>query len=283
MKSLRIVAMLGSLVAGAGVDAVADVTATVLMRSGERVSGQPRGARRRRRCSSAPARNDQRRLPFAEVALIDLVGGAQGLPESELREARGGDHLLLERNGTGTKGRLLDIDGGRGTSRGHCGEAHVHLPHARRRGTSARHRPSRTRVPRQLSPVKRRRLRHSRVIDPEPVPVPGADQGGRRPALGRRRDYRLTGPAGTVLGLRRSAPERGSSGHGDAGRIHTRPACTERTAPRQPRRSAHRTRRELTALRHRQPERSSANAGRRAALSRRERRRDSATTAARFR
>jgi hypothetical protein len=95
----------------------ADLSATVLMRSGERVTGNLEALDGGILFVRA-SRDDQRKLPFAEVALIDMVGGAQGLPETELREARGAEHLLLERSGNSMKGRLLDVEGGRGTSEG---------------------------------------------------------------------------------------------------------------------------------------------------------------------
>ena len=117
MKTVRILWMMTALAAGLSVDANADIQATIMMRSGERVAGNLEaldGGTLFIRNSS----NDQQRLPFDQVAVIDLVGGAQGLPETELKEARGADHLLLERSGSSLKGRLVDIDGGRGTAEG---------------------------------------------------------------------------------------------------------------------------------------------------------------------
>ena len=60
--------------------------------------------------------NDQRRVPVGNVALIDKVGGASGLPDSELREAAGNDHLLLLSSGSSMKGRLIAIRGGQGSA-----------------------------------------------------------------------------------------------------------------------------------------------------------------------
>jgi hypothetical protein len=117
MKSLRIITIMASLVVGGAQQAAADVSATVLMRSGERVTGNLE-ALDGGILFVRTSRDDQRKLPFPEVALIDMVGGAQGLPETELREARGAEHLLLERSGNSMKGRLLDVEGGRGTSEG---------------------------------------------------------------------------------------------------------------------------------------------------------------------
>ena len=56
--------------------------------------------------------HDQRRLPLSDVALIDLVGGASGLPETELSAARGANHLVLLRDGSSLTGRFVDVHGG---------------------------------------------------------------------------------------------------------------------------------------------------------------------------
>src|SRR5918993_5334879 len=62
------------------------------------------------------SQNDQRRIPISSVALIDRVGGASGLPETEIREAVGPAHLLLTSNGGSMKGRLVAIRGGQGSA-----------------------------------------------------------------------------------------------------------------------------------------------------------------------
>ncbi len=56
--------------------------------------------------------HDQRRLPIGDVALIDLVGGASGLPETELNEARGASHVVVLRDGSSVKGQFIDVRGG---------------------------------------------------------------------------------------------------------------------------------------------------------------------------
>lgn len=60
--------------------------------------------------------HDQRRIPVADVALIDKRGGASGLPDTEIREARNSDHLLLLNGGSSVRGRLVTIKGGEGSS-----------------------------------------------------------------------------------------------------------------------------------------------------------------------
>lgn len=121
MNRLRTVMVLAAVVATTTVPAAADVRATVMLRSGERVSGNLE-ALDGGTLFVRESRDSQRKLPFTDVALIDSVGGAEGLPETELREARGSAHLLLLKDGSATKGRLTDIDGGRGTSEGTAAE-----------------------------------------------------------------------------------------------------------------------------------------------------------------
>jgi hypothetical protein len=60
--------------------------------------------------------HDQRRVPVGSVVLIDRVGGGGGLPETELREATGSQHLLLLSNGSSLKGQLVAIRGGEGSA-----------------------------------------------------------------------------------------------------------------------------------------------------------------------
>jgi hypothetical protein len=82
--------------------------ATVLLRNGERVAGQFEGIANGVvyvRVSLA----DQRKIPVGNVALIDFVGGASGLPETELSSARGDEHLLVLKNSTRLTGRFVDV------------------------------------------------------------------------------------------------------------------------------------------------------------------------------
>ena len=60
--------------------------------------------------------HDQRRVPISSVALIDRVGGGSGLPETELREATGPQHLLMLQGGSSLKGQLVAIRGGEGSA-----------------------------------------------------------------------------------------------------------------------------------------------------------------------
>ena len=88
---------------------------TVLMRNGDRVAGNledVEGGVVFVRVSL----NDQRRLPLSDVALIDLVGGASGLPETELSVARGPNELALLRDGSSLSGKFIDVHGGEATA-----------------------------------------------------------------------------------------------------------------------------------------------------------------------
>jgi hypothetical protein len=60
--------------------------------------------------------HDQRRIPVRDIAVIDRVGGASGLPDTEIREAVGPQHLLLMSNGSSMKGELVAIRGGEGSA-----------------------------------------------------------------------------------------------------------------------------------------------------------------------
>lgn len=61
--------------------------------------------------------HDQRRLPLGSILVMDFAGNAQNLPEAERNDARGGEHLLVTRDGGRTRGRLLNIEGGEGSAK----------------------------------------------------------------------------------------------------------------------------------------------------------------------
>ncbi len=88
--------------------------ATVQMRDGTKVEGRIEelaGGTLFLRVSQ----HDQRRINVADIALIDKKGGASGLPDTEIREARGAEHVLLLAGGNSVKGRLVTIKGGEGS------------------------------------------------------------------------------------------------------------------------------------------------------------------------
>ena len=89
--------------------------ATVQMRDGTKVEGRIEelaGGTLFLRVSQ----HDQRRINVDDIALIDKKGGASGLPDTEIREARGAEHVLLLAGGNSVKGRLVTIKGGEGSS-----------------------------------------------------------------------------------------------------------------------------------------------------------------------
>jgi hypothetical protein len=89
---------------------------TVQMRDGSKVEGRIEELLPDGTLFIRVSQNDQRRIPISSVALIDRVGGASGLPETEIREAVGPAHLLLMSNGGSVKGRLVAIRGGQGSA-----------------------------------------------------------------------------------------------------------------------------------------------------------------------
>lgn len=113
-------ALLGfALTAGAASSAFAgqsptEQQVTVLMRNGNRVSGQLEGVGNNLvyvRASLA----EQHKIPQSDVLVIDLVDGASGLPETETADARGAAHLLVLRDSSKVKGRLIETRGGKGS------------------------------------------------------------------------------------------------------------------------------------------------------------------------
>lgn len=90
--------------------------ATVQLRDGSKVEGRIDGIDPEGELVVRVSQDIERRLPLGTVALIDKVGGATGLPATELREATGPDHLLLLTNGSSVKGRLVAIRGGVGSA-----------------------------------------------------------------------------------------------------------------------------------------------------------------------
>ena len=99
-----------------GAFAAAQDRATVQLRDGSKFEGRIEELTANGELFVRVSQNDQRRVPVANVALIDKVGGASGLPETELREAAGSQHLLLLTNGSSVKGQLVAIRGGQGSA-----------------------------------------------------------------------------------------------------------------------------------------------------------------------
>ena len=91
--------------------AEAEHRATVLMRNGDRVSGNLDGVGNGT-VYVRVSQNDQRKLPMGDVVLIDLVGGASGLPDTETSVAAKADHLIILKDGTSMTGRFTGTVGG---------------------------------------------------------------------------------------------------------------------------------------------------------------------------
>jgi hypothetical protein len=112
LLTARRVAIGAALVASASLAplAAADQQVTALLRNGDRVAGLFDGYNNNQVYVDVSA-TDERKIPVGDVVLLDFVGGAQGLPETELSQARGDDHVLLLKSGTATKGRLVSVEG----------------------------------------------------------------------------------------------------------------------------------------------------------------------------
>ena len=91
--------------------------ATVVMRNGDRVAGMLEDVENGI-VFVRVSLHDQRKLGLGDVALIDLVGGGQGLPETELSAARGSHHLAILRDGSSLHGQFVDIRGGEANAQG---------------------------------------------------------------------------------------------------------------------------------------------------------------------
>ena len=89
---------------------------TVQLRDGSRVEGRIEEMLADGTLFIRVSQHDQRRIPIGIIALIDRVGGASGLPDTEIREAAGSHHLLMLTNGTGVRGRLVAIRGAQGSA-----------------------------------------------------------------------------------------------------------------------------------------------------------------------
>jgi hypothetical protein len=98
---------------------------TVQLRDGSKVEGRIEELTTDGTLFVRVSQHDQRRIPISNVALIDRVGGASGLPDTELREAAGSQHLLLLSNGGSVKGQLVAIRGGQGSAQEGQGRTYV--------------------------------------------------------------------------------------------------------------------------------------------------------------
>lgn len=92
--------------------------ATVLKRDGSRVTGRFEAWNRNNNALYLRlSPGDQRIIPLGDAAVLEVAGGAENLPASELEAARGSDHVLVLRSGEVLRGRLLNIEGGEGSGK----------------------------------------------------------------------------------------------------------------------------------------------------------------------
>ncbi len=112
---LRLIpALLVSILSVASLAAQEEDRATVQLRDGTKVEGRIEELAKGTLFLRV-SQNDQRRIPVSTIALIDRMGAAAGLPDTEIREARNAEHLLLLTGGSSVKGQLVQIVGGEGS------------------------------------------------------------------------------------------------------------------------------------------------------------------------
>jgi hypothetical protein len=89
--------------------ASAQENATLLLRSGERVTGQlvDMGGSD----FTMSVNGQERRVPIGDVTVIDFVGGASGIPDTEVAGIQAGSHLIITRGSGSHVGTLYDISG----------------------------------------------------------------------------------------------------------------------------------------------------------------------------
>jgi hypothetical protein len=105
------VLMIGLGPIGWGVAAAQDHV-TVMMRSGEKLSGRFDGVANGQFYLDI-SNTDERHIPMGDIAVIDFTQGANNLPETELSQARGGSHVLVTKSGDLAKGQLDRVEGAR--------------------------------------------------------------------------------------------------------------------------------------------------------------------------
>ncbi len=111
IRRLALVLALALVALPSFVIAEAEHRATVLTRNGDRVSGNLDGVGNGT-VYVRVSQDDQRKLPIGDVLLIDLVGGASGLPDTELSVAAKPDHLIVLKDGSSLTGRFTGTVGG---------------------------------------------------------------------------------------------------------------------------------------------------------------------------
>src|SRR5262245_37424878 len=108
MRRLILLSSTVALVLALAIIGWAAQSATVVLRSGERVAGElvDMGASG----FSVRVSGNVRRIPTGEVAVIDF-GGGTNYPSTETSRLTGGQHLIVLSSGQSVTGRLTDIGG----------------------------------------------------------------------------------------------------------------------------------------------------------------------------
>ena len=109
MRRIRIAAGLAAFVAASATPAAAQVGATFVLRSGEKVGGSL--VDMNARGLVATVAGAERAWPVASVAVIDFVGGGKTFPAGEVGKIASGNHVLALRDGSIVVGRLTDVGG----------------------------------------------------------------------------------------------------------------------------------------------------------------------------
>jgi hypothetical protein len=110
MRRLILLSSTVALVLALAIIGLAAQSATVVLRSGERIAGElvDMGASG----FSLRVSGNVRRIPTGEVAVIDF-GGGTNYPSTETSRLTGGQHLIVLSSGQAVTGRLTDIGGDR--------------------------------------------------------------------------------------------------------------------------------------------------------------------------
>ncbi len=107
MSKSLVAGLLALIFAFPAATATAQGRVTALLKSGERVSGElvDLGGYD----YTFRVNGKERRIPIADMAMIDFPGTAPNVSESELARAGQGNHVIVLRNGQTLHGRLVDI------------------------------------------------------------------------------------------------------------------------------------------------------------------------------
>ena len=109
MKRFSVLSLVLAGVSLGGAALVASPSATLLLKSGARVSGQLVDLNASGFVMSTGA--GERRVPRGDVAVIDFQGEARDLPATEVERAAGGRGFAVLRGGSVVEGHLTDVGG----------------------------------------------------------------------------------------------------------------------------------------------------------------------------